>query len=99
MHTVIRRYDGIGDTAEVARRAVEEFGPQLSARAGFQGYWAVDAGNGVLATISVFDSEEAANESTAAAAAWVREALPELADSTPQVTAGATSGMGPDTSA
>jgi hypothetical protein len=43
MHTVIRRYEGVGDTAEVARRAVEEFGPMLSARPGFQGYWAVDA--------------------------------------------------------
>jgi hypothetical protein len=99
MHTVIRRYEGIGDSAEVARRAVEEFGPQLSERPGFQGYWAVDAGDGVLATISVFDTEEAAAESTAAAREWVREALPELADATPQVTAGATSGVGPETSA
>jgi hypothetical protein len=93
MHTAIRRYEGIENTAEVARRAVEEFGPQLRDRSGFQGYWAVDAGDGVLATISVFDTEEEAAESTAAAAAWVSEALPELAGITPQVTAGSTTGV------
>src|SRR4029077_5863782 len=62
MHTVIRRYEGAGDSAEVARRAVEEFGPMLMDRPGFQGYYVVDAGDGVLATISVFDTEEAAIE-------------------------------------
>src|SRR6266568_4394835 len=65
MHTVIRRYEGVGDTAEVARRAVEEFGPMLSDRPGFQGYWAIDAGDGVAATITVFDTEEQATESIA----------------------------------
>ena len=48
MHTVIRRYEGVEDTAEVARRAVGEFGPMLSARPGFQGYYVVDAGDGVV---------------------------------------------------
>ena len=42
MHTVIRRYEGAGDSAEVARRAVEEFGPMLRDRPGFQGYYVVD---------------------------------------------------------
>ena len=65
----------------------------LSERPGFQGYWAVDAGDGVLATITVFETEEAANDSTIAAAGWVRENLPELAQFPPQVTAGATTGV------
>jgi hypothetical protein len=93
MHTVIRRYEGAGDSAEVSRRAVEEFGPMLSGRPGFQGYWVVDAGDGVLATITVFETEEAAVESTSAAAAWVQENLPELAANPPQVTAGSTTGV------
>jgi heme-degrading monooxygenase HmoA len=93
MYTVIRRYEGAGDSTEVVRRAVEEFAPMLSERPGFQGYWAVDAGDGVLATITVFETEEAALESTTAAAAWVREALPELASLPPQVTAGKTTGV------
>jgi hypothetical protein len=93
MHTVIRRYEGAGDSTEVCRRAVEEFGPMLADRPGFQGYWAVDAGDGVLATITVFETEEAALESIAAAKAWVAENLPELASIPPQVTAGATTGV------
>lgn len=93
MHTVIRRYEGAGDSAEVCRRAVEEFAPMLAERPGFQGYWAVDAGDGVLATITVFETEEAALESTSAAKAWVAENLPELAALPPQVTAGATTGV------
>jgi hypothetical protein len=93
MHTVIRRYEGVQDTAEVARRAVEEFAPMLGDRPGFQGYWAVDAGDGVLATITVFETEEAAVESTSAARAWIQESIPELASNTPQVTSGATTGV------
>ena len=93
MHTVIRRYEGVEATTEVARRAVEEFGPLLRERPGFQGYYVVDAGDGVLATITAFDTEEAAVETTAAAAAWVRENLPEIADIQPQITAGSTTGV------
>jgi hypothetical protein len=93
MYTTIRRYEGVEDTAEVARRAVEEFAPMLRYRPGFQGYWAVDAGDGVLATITVFETEEAAVESTRAAAGWIRESMPELASNTPQVTVGSTTGL------
>jgi hypothetical protein len=99
MHTVIRRYEGAGDSTEVCRRAVEEFGPMLSSRPGFQGYWAVDAGDGVLATITVFDTEEAAEDSIAAAAGWVRENLPELAAHPPQITSGSTTGVMAETPA
>jgi heme-degrading monooxygenase HmoA len=98
MHTVIRRYEGATDSTEVARRAAEEFGPMLRDRPGFQGYYVVDAGDGVLATISVFDTEEAALETTRAAAAWVRENIPELADIPPQVTAGSTAGVAAEAS-
>jgi heme-degrading monooxygenase HmoA len=93
MHTVIRRYQGVQDSAEVARRAVEEFAPQISDRPGFQGYWVVDAGGGVLATITVFETEEAAAESTAAAATWVQQNMPNLVPNAPQVTAGDTTGI------
>ena len=93
MHTVIRRYEGVLDTAEVARRAVDEFAPRLHERPGFQGYWAVDAGDGVLATISVFETEEEALATVPAAAAWVQEAVADLLPNPPQVTAGVTSGV------
>lgn len=93
MHTVIRRYEGVQDTGEVARRSVEEFGPMLRDRPGFQGYWVVDAGDGVLATITVFETEDAAVDSTNAAASWVRENMAEMVQNPPQVTAGSTTGV------
>jgi len=93
MHTVIRRYEGVEDTTEVARRAVEEFGPLLRERPGFQGYYVVEAGDGVLATISVFDSEQAAAESITAAAGWVQENVAHLIPNAPQVTSGSTAGV------
>jgi hypothetical protein len=93
MHTVIRRYQGVQDSAEVASRAVEEFAPTLRDQPGFQGYWVVDAGGGILATITVFDTEEEAAASTAAAATWVQDNLPNLVPNPPQVTAGTTTGV------
>ena len=93
MYTVIRRYQDVQDTAEVARRAVEEFAPQLRDQPGFQGYWVVNGGDGVLATITVFESEEAAADSTAAAATWVQENMPNLVPSPPRVTSGETIGV------
>ena len=96
MYTVIRRYQDVQNTAEVARRALEEFAPTLRDQPGFQGYWVVDAGAGVLATISVYDSEETAAESHSASASWVQENVANLVPSPPRVTAGLTDGLSVD---
>ena len=93
MYTVIRRYQDVQDTAEVARRAVEEFAPQLRDQPGFQGYWAIDAGDGILATITVFETEEAAANSSAAAASWVQQNIAHLMPNPPQITSGITTGV------
>lgn len=93
MHTVIRRYEGVTDAGEVVRRATGEFGPMLREHAGFQGYYVVDAGDGVIASISVFDTPEQAAESTTAAAGWVKENLAQFVPNAPQVTAGSTTGV------
>lgn len=94
MHTVIRRYHGVQNAGEVARRAIEEFAPQLRDQPGFQGYWVIDAGDGVVATISIFESEETAEESNAASASWVQENMPQLVPNPPQVIAGDTATVG-----
>jgi heme-degrading monooxygenase HmoA len=93
MHTIIRRYQGVHNAEEVARRAVAEFAPQLRDEPGFRGYWVVDAGDGVLATITVFETEEAAADSTAAAATWVQQNVAHLVPNPPRVTAGETIGV------
>jgi heme-degrading monooxygenase HmoA len=90
MYTVIRRYQGVQQTEDVVRRVIEEFAPQLRDQPGFQGYWVVDAGNGVVTTVSMFETEEAAAASTAAAATWVQENLAHQVPNPPRVTAGDT---------
>ena len=93
MYTAIRRYEGVNEAAEVVKRASEEFAPLLRDRPGIIGYWIVDAGGGVVATISVFETQEAADASTEAAAGWARERLADLVTGPPQVTAGATTAV------
>ena len=93
MYTVVRRYQGVVDATEVVRRAIDEFAPQVRAQPGFPGYWVVDAGDGVVATITAFDSEDAAVESNAASATWVQENVPNLVPNPPRVTAGETTGV------
>ena len=90
MYTVIRRYQGVQETSDVVRRAIEEFAPQLRDQPGFQGYWVVDGGGGVVATISMFDTEESAAASSAASATWVQENLAHQVPNPPRVTAGDT---------
>jgi hypothetical protein len=93
MYTAIRRYEGVNEPAEVVKRATEEFAPMLRDKPGFIGYWVVDAGAGVVATISAFETQAAADGSTEAASGWARERLADLITSAPQVTAGATTGF------
>ncbi len=90
MYTSIRRYEGITpDTVEKIIKQIEEgFVPIISASAGYIGYYCVDGGDGVIATISMFETEAAAEESNKAAASWVKENLAALIPHPPQITAG-----------
>ncbi len=90
MFTSIRRYEGLspGTIEEITKLVKEEFVPIVSAGAGFIGYHLVDAGNGVMVTISLFETEAAAEESNKAAASWVKETLSGLLPNSPQITAG-----------
>jgi heme-degrading monooxygenase HmoA len=54
---------------------------------GFKAYYLVRTADGAV-SISVYDNEAGATESTSAAANWIRENLPELGGSAPQVSAG-----------
>ena len=90
MYVSIRRYkeitsDGIN---EIIKRVEEGFVPIISAGAGFIGYKFIDAGDGVIVTISVFDTKIAAEESNKAAASWVKENMAEFTTNPPQITAG-----------
>lgn len=87
MHASIRKYRA-KDTPEVIRRAEEGFVPIISGSDGFIAYYLVDAGEGTLVTISLFDDLAGANRSVRAAAEWVKDNLIELMDGPPEITLG-----------
>jgi hypothetical protein len=91
MHATIRRYEGVDQsrTDELIKKVDEELVPRLSKMEGFGGYYLIEAGNGVVSSVSFFDTSAQADESSQVAAAWVRDATLEKAiPNPPKVTAG-----------
>ena len=91
MHATIRRYDAVDQTriSELVKKAEDNFAPRLSELPGFNGYYLIDAGNGVLSSVSVFDTAAHAEESTRVASTWVREEKLETAiPNPPKITNG-----------
>jgi hypothetical protein len=81
MHATVRRYEGVDQsrTDELTKKVDESLMPRLSKLPGFEGYYLIEAGNGVMSSIGLFDTETQANESTRVAANWVREEKLETA--------------------
>ena len=85
MHASIRKYRIDTDAVAALKFRVEDgFVPIISKLPGFVSYMVVDAGDGVVASISIFESEEAAEQSNAAAAAWVKESLSDVITKAPE---------------
>jgi hypothetical protein len=91
MFATIRRYEAIDQarTSELVKKADETLLPSLSELPGFSGYSLIEAGNGVVSSISFFDTSEHADESTRVASNWVREQKLETAlPNPPKITSG-----------
>jgi hypothetical protein len=91
MHATIRRYEAIDQsrTSELVEKTQGSLIPRLSELPGFGGYYLIEAGNGVLTSVSFFDTEAHADESTRVASTWVREEKFEtVLPNTPKITSG-----------
>jgi|SRR5919108_3560058 hypothetical protein len=91
MYGAVRRYDGVDESRrdELVAAIREDFIPRLSETPGLQAYYVIDAGGGVLASVTICDSREAAESSIRAAADFIREGgLGDVLPNPPQVTAG-----------
>jgi hypothetical protein len=91
MHATVRRYEGIdrSRTAELTKKAGESLMPSLSKLPGFSGYYLIEAENGVMTSIDLFDNASQAADSTRIAADWVRdEKLEGALPNPPKVTDG-----------
>jgi hypothetical protein len=94
MYVTVRRYEmgagsrGAGAVRELMRRCDENLVPVIAEVDGFRGYYALDAGAGIIATVSIFDHEGGAEEANKLAGQFFKEQLSGLLQANPQVTAG-----------
>jgi len=88
MYATVRRYDGVTDVREAIRRVNEGFIQIVSEISGFVAYYWIDAGGGVMISMSVFQDRASAEESNSRAAGYVREKMASVLPNPPQITAG-----------
>jgi hypothetical protein len=91
MHATVRRYEGVDQsrTDELTKKVGESLLPRLSKLPGFEGFYLIEAGNGVMSSFTLFESSDQLDESTRAAATWVREEKLETAlPNPPKITDG-----------
>jgi hypothetical protein len=91
MYATLRRYDDIeaSHKDELTKSVNEILAPRLSKLPGFGGYFLIDTGDGVMSSVSVFDTSAQAGESTRVASEWVRdEKLERILKNPPKVTDG-----------
>jgi len=87
MYAVIRAYSGNSELADVLVEHENEVRQVISGISGFKGYYVLKLAEGT-STVSLFENEQGAEESSRAAAAWLSENLPDMNVQPPYVTAG-----------
>jgi hypothetical protein len=91
MHAIVRRYEGIDTkrTDELTRKVGESLTPRLKKLDGFNGYFLIEADNGVMSSVNFYDTSAHADESTRVVAEWLREEkLDTVLPNPPKITGG-----------
>jgi len=86
MYASVRRYEGNAELAGELSSRADEVRSVVGDIPGFRAYYLLDAG-GDTVSISVFDDESGAHQSNEAAAAWLKENVPNLPGA-PAISAG-----------
>src|SRR5688500_20242148 len=75
MFATIRRYDGVDQNriVELTTKVNETLVPKLSKLDGYKGYYMIEAGNGVISSLGVFETSEQVDEWTKVASRWIRD--------------------------
>jgi len=91
MHATIRRYEGV-DTArtnEVTAKVNETLVADLRKLPGFAGYYLIEAGDGVISSLSLFETAEQADESNKIVSTWITdENFASAIPNPPKITSG-----------
>lgn len=88
MYTTVRRYEGVTNPTEAAKRIQEGFVPLIAKLSGFVEYNWVDLGQGSMISISIFQGLPNAIESNQLAATWTQANLASLLPKNPRIESG-----------
>ena len=90
MYAAIRRYEGADpkSTSDILQMSTLTVVPMLREMPGFVAHYVVDAGQGVWASISIFEDRDTAEESTRKILESIRDQFKSLLPNAPQVTTG-----------
>ncbi len=91
MHATIRRDEGVDSTRinELTGKVNETLVPQLRELPGFAGYYLIEAGNGVMSSLGLFETSAQAEESTKLVSKWIAdENFQNAIPNAPKITSG-----------
>jgi hypothetical protein len=91
MYATIRRYEGVDESrsAEISKKANENLIPRLSELPGFSGYFLFEPVDGVVTSISLFETSSNLDESNRLAAKVLQEEnLQSVMPNSPKITSG-----------
>ena len=91
MFATIRSYHGVDQTraAELTGKVNETLMPLFKELPGFDGYYLVDAGNGLFTSLGLFETREQGEASTKLVSKWIRdEKLDRLMPNEPKIMSG-----------
>jgi hypothetical protein len=88
LHATICRYDGVTASIEEVVHAGRRLAFALSTAPGFVSYAVLDAGDGVLVSVTVFDDRTNLEAADQLIGRWVAEHLTALLPRPPEVIAG-----------
>jgi hypothetical protein len=87
MYASVRRYRGNAELADQLAGREDDIKSVLLGVSGFAAYYLIRAENETI-SVSVFDDESGARQSNEEAASWLRENMPDVAVSPPEVSGG-----------
>ena len=88
MSAAPRRYTGASKLVEAMVGRQAEIKELISSVPGFRAYYAVDTGNGGVATVTACDDQAGTTESSRRAAEWVRANAPGSTSGPPEISEG-----------
>ena len=88
MYATVRSYAGSGELVDALVENESAVRELINGIGGFHAYYLIRSDGGGAVSVSVYDDRSGADESNRVAAEWIRENLPDLEASPPQVSAG-----------